>query len=131
VVVRSQKSFSCSAASCLSGFYRTTNTILNIVRRPSENVMMDLLYTTCISYASEVKVFSHKETMRIHVACNDAIRKIFTFNRWESVKTLHKSFGYLSMTELFASRRKSFEKKMIFLPNDVIHLPHSIGDDVD
>ena len=53
-----------------------------------------------------------KEMNRLHVALNDAIRKIFTFSRWESVKCLRESFGYLSITEIFSKRKRSFFHKI-------------------
>ena len=49
---------------CLSLFYRSTNTVLNIVRKPSEEVMMRILYSVCVpilTFACDVKVFSSKK----------------------------------------------------------------------
>ena len=107
----------------MSSFYHSVNTILNVVEKPSETVMMKLLYSVCVpilSYACEVKVFSSKEMTQLHVALNDAIRKIFTFNRWESVKNLREGLGYLSITELFCKRKTSFERRLSFINNALI-----------
>ena len=71
-----------------------------------------LLYNICVpvlSYASDVVVFHHREMESLHVAVNDLIRRIFSYNRWESIRTLRESFGYLSLTEIFAKRELSFE----------------------
>ena len=54
----------------------------------------------------------HREMNRLHVALNDAIRKIFSFSRWESVKTLRESFGFQSVTEIFAKRKRMFLQKI-------------------
>ena len=85
ITVKTDKCFSCSAGKCLASFYRSINTILNVIKKPSEVVMMKLLYSVCIpilTYAWDIKVFSSKEMKNIHVAINDAIRKTFTFHRW-------------------------------------------------
>ena len=65
-----------------------------------------------LTYACDVVDFSSKELNRLHVALNDAIRKVFTFKRWESVKTLREGFGYLSITEIFAKRKRTFLRKI-------------------
>ena len=41
-------------------------------------------------------------------AINDAIRKIFTFQRWESVRTLRESFNYPSLIEIYEKARRKF-----------------------
>ena len=44
----------------------------------------------------------------MNVSLNDAIRKIFGFNRWESTRFLRASFGYPSITEIFEERYQRF-----------------------
>ena len=73
---------------------------------------MKLLYSACvpiITYASDVITFPCKEMRSLHVAVNDAIRKIFSYHRWESIRTLRESLGYLSITDIFAKRKRIFE----------------------
>ena len=70
-----------------------------------------------ITYACEVVNFSHKEMESLHVAVNDAIRKIFSYNRWQSIRNLRESFGYRSITEIFALRRRSFEQRLPCIGN--------------
>ena len=123
VLLNSDTRFTCSVKKCRSAFYRSSNTILNVLRGPSEVVLMKLLYSTCvpiITYACDVVEYHHKEMQSLHVALNDAIRKIFTYNRWESVKTLRESLGYLSVTELFARRKRSFEHHLPRIGNGVL-----------
>ena len=120
VIMKSGTCFSCSPKKCVSSYYRSINTILNVVRKPSVTVMMKLLYSISVpilTYACDVKVFSSKEMTQLHVATNDAIRRIFTYNRWESVKTLREGLGYRSITEIFASRRATFERNLPRLGN--------------
>ena len=123
ITIISGNQFNCSAQRLLSTFYRSSNSILNIVKKPHENVMMKLLYSIAVpnlTYASDVVVFSSADMTRLHVATNDAIRKIFTFNRWESVSTLRKNCGYLSITEIFAKRKRSFEDNLTSIGNPLI-----------
>ena len=120
IIVTSGNSFTCSSAKCLGSFYRSANSVLNVTRRPSENVLMKILYSISVpnlTYACDAIDFPVKEMNRLHVALNDAIRKIFTYSRWESVKTLRESFGYMSVTEIFAKRKKSFINKIPNLRN--------------
>ena len=84
---------------------------------------MKLLYSVCvpiITYAAEVVNFPHKEMESLHVAVNDAIRKIFSYHRWKSIRTLRGSLGYLSITELFAKRKRKFESQLPHLGNAVL-----------
>ena len=111
VHVLAGKEFSTSSRKPLSSFYCSANTILNILKKPSEQVLMQLLYTNCVpilTYACEVKEFTGREMTRYDVALNDCIRKIFSFNRWESTRELRRSYGYDSITEIFAKRQRNF-----------------------
>ena len=123
VLLQSDVRFSCSAKKCRGAFFRSSNSISNSLHGPSELVQMKLLYSICvpiITYASDVVTFHSKEMESLHVAVNDAIRKIFTYNRWESIKVLRESLGYLSVTEIFAKRKKSFESNFSRVGNQTL-----------
>ena len=86
--------FQFSSADDLLNFYRSANSILNALQKPSDEVLMQLLFTNCVptlTYACAVKEYPSAQMLECHVALNDAIRKIFTYNRWESVRELRKS----------------------------------------
>ena len=70
--------------------------------------------------------YSYKEMQSLHVAVNDAIRKIFSYNRWESIKTLRESLGYFSVTEIFAHRKCCFESKLSHIGNSVLSFLHKL-----
>ena len=113
--VQAGKTFSCSSIKPLTSFRCSANTILNALNRPSEPVMLRLLYSNCVpivTYASEIRSHSSQEMINMDVALNDCIRKIFTFNRWESTRFLRRSFGYDSITEIFAKRKISFNNAL-------------------
>ena len=93
------------AAEDLHKFYRAANAILTVLHKPNEQILLQLLYSNCIpiiNFASSVKTNSASETRDCDTAINDAIRKIFSFNRWESVRHLRESFGYKSIYKLFS-----------------------------
>ena len=84
---------------------------------------MQLLYTNCVpilTYACEVKVFTGREMTRYDVALNDCIRKIFSFHRWESTRELRRSFGYDSITEIFAKRQTNFFRCLRLTCNPIL-----------
>ena len=123
ITITTGSSFSCSSQKCLNTFYRSANSILNVMRRPRESIQMKILYAISVphlSYGCDVIEFSAKEMNRLHVALNDAIRKIFTFARWESVKILRESFGYLSITEIFAKRKIKFMQRIPSIGNPIL-----------
>ena len=60
---------------------------------------MKLFYTNCVSiltYGLEIKEYLNRDMRNLHIyiAMNDGIRKIFGWNRWESIGDLRNSFGY-------------------------------------
>ena len=79
-----------------------------------------------LTYASEVKEFSNSDMHSCQVAVNDAVRKIFSYNRWESIRTLRSCFGYKDLYTLFALRKKSFRAKLPLMRNLAVSLLHDI-----
>ena len=57
---------------------------------------------------------------QLNVALNDSIRRIFTYNRWESVRFLRLSFGYPSLIEIFENRSRKFLKRLSMLGNSTL-----------
>ena len=130
IVMVSGKAFTCSAKKARVAFFRSANSILRAIRGPSEIVQMKLLYSVCvpnITYACEVTDFHYKEKESLSVALNDAIRRIFSYNRWESIRVLRASLGYLSVTEIFAKRRKSFEARIPRIGSSLLSFPHQLS----
>ena len=122
VMIESNKGFCFSAANDIRTFYRAANSILTVLRKPQEDVLMKLLYTNCvpiISYACDVKTFSATDMRDCNTALNNAIRKIFTFNRWESVRSLREGFCMKSIYELFALSKKRFHDSLLIHHNSI------------
>ena len=123
VVITSNKGFGFSAVTDLRNFYRPSNSILNALQKPSEPVLMHLLYTNCVptlTYASSVKTFTAREMQDCSTALNNAIRRIFTFHRWESVRFLRESFNYKSLSEIFSVMSQKFQMSLPTHPNSII-----------
>ena len=81
---------------------------------------MKLLYTACVPnlvYACETVEYSTREMNSFDVALNDCIRRIFSYNRWESVRFLRMSFGYPSITDMFFERARRFQSRFSLTRN--------------
>ena len=107
----------------LIAFRRSANSIVTSLRRPSEHVLMKLLYSFSIpilTYACEVKVFSCSEMLDCQIVINDSIRRIFSFNRWESVRHLRESLGYSDLYHTFFIRKRRFMHNIASLSNPTL-----------
>ena len=128
--IHSNKGLVFSSCHDLTKFYRASNSILRAVNKPSEEIMLQLLYSCCIpilSYASAVKEYPSRQLQDCTTAINDALRLIFGYNRWESVRTLRESFGYKSLVELFQKAKTKFDASLLSHHNPVIkHLARNL-----
>ena len=127
------KTISFSAKKDLSNFYASFNSLYNVYTRPSEPIMMYLLYTNCVpslTYAAEIKSFSASEMSKCNTALNNAIRRIFGFNQWESIRTLRTEMGYSDIYTMFESRKRSFFSKLMNSDNQLLKLLLSVRDSV-
>ena len=133
VSIVSDRGFCFSAANDLRNFYRASNSILSALQKPSEEVLMKLLSTNCIpviSYASGIKQYSAQEMRDCNTAINDAIRRIFTFNRWESVRSLRESFGMNSIYDTFARAAAKFSSSLPTHHNSILRHLHIIRESI-
>jgi len=63
VVLVTENGFYCSAKQRRSSFYRSSNSILNVLKKPSEQVLLKLLYSVCVpnlTYACDVANYHYK-----------------------------------------------------------------------
>ena len=123
VTIVAGKKFSTTYVKPLMKFRSTANTILNVGHRPSEQVLMKLLYSICVpslTYASEVCEYSSSQMQPLTVALNDCIRRIFSYHRWESVRYLRLSMGYPSITDIFQKRSRNFYYRLTKSRNETL-----------
>ena len=100
-----------SAQSELLSFYRASNSVLNVLSGAHKRVLMSLLYSNCVpvlTFNSSVKQFSSSQMSDCNIAINSAIRKIFGYQRWESVRHLREEYGHKSIYELFKTAEIRF-----------------------
>ena len=84
---------------------------------------MKLLYANCVpilTYGCAAKEFCASDMHKCHVAVNNAIRKIFSFAVWQSIRHLRQSLGYDSIYEIFAKAKKKFLASAVHSSNVII-----------
>ena len=95
----------------LRGFFGSVNSILSSVQKPKENVLMQLLFSNCVpklTYGSAIKDLTAAEKHQYNVALNNAVRRIFGFRDWRSIRQIREYYGYDSIEVLFAKAKKRF-----------------------
>ena len=105
------KTMSFSPIATIRSFHRAANSILHSRVKPNKDILMKLLYSNCVpivTFASAVREFNSADMYRCHVAINNAIRKIFSFAVWQSIRHIRISYGCESIYELFASAKAKF-----------------------
>ena len=100
-----------SSTECMRGFFGSVNSIMTLLTKPTENVLMQLLYSNCVpklTYGAAVKDLTASEKNQYNVAVNNAVRRIFGFRYWQSIRQLREFYGYESIDIIFAKARKRF-----------------------
>ena len=125
----SSKHFKLSVNEDLRGFFGSVNSILTCVHKPKENVLMQLLYSNCVpklTYGAAIKELNSTESNQYSVALNSAIRRIFGFRHWQSIRQLREFYGYSSIELLFAKARKRFHDSLAGHHNHVLRFLSSL-----
>ena len=120
VVAGNNLSFSIRPA--LASFYRAVNCVLSALHKPNELILMNLLYSNCVpilSNAAEVVELSTSELRDCNTAINNTIRRIYSYQRWESTRCLRTSLGFPSIYEIFSRRSQNFLKGNLNSRNDI------------
>ena len=120
VVAGNNLSFSIRPA--LASFYRAVNCVLSVLHKPNELILMNLLYSNCVpilSNAAEVVELSTSELRDCNTAINNTIRRIYSYQRWESTRCLRTSLGFPSIYEIFSRRSQNFLKRNLNSRNDI------------
>ena len=82
VTVVSGVTFTTSHLKPLIKFRSAANTVLNVHQKPSEPILMKMLYATCVphlTFASDVVQYSVSQMQALNVALNDCIRRMLTY----------------------------------------------------
>ena len=130
VIFQAAKQLSFASTGVIRSFHRAANSILFSRVKPNQNVLMKLLYANCvpiISYACAVRDFSAADMYRCHVAVNNAIRRIYSFAVWQSIRHIRISNGYKSIYEIFSLAKTKF----LASPNQIVaHLVTKLPCDI-
>ena len=84
---------------------------------------MHLLFTNCVpklTYGAAIKQLNAAETHQYNVALNNAIRRIFGFRRWQSIRQIREIYGYDSIEVMFANAKDRFHHSLSNHHNDVL-----------
>ena len=107
----------------LCSFFGSVNSVLSCLSRPRENVQLQLLYTNCVprlTYGAAIKELTASEKQQLNVAVNNAVRKIFGFRRWESIRYLREFYKFDSIETMFAKAKRRFEMSVANHENRVL-----------
>ena len=84
---------------------------MNSMIKPKENVLIRLLYTNCVprlTYGAPVKDLTSSERQQINVAINNAVRRIFGFRMWQSIRQIRDFYGFKPIEVMFERARAKF-----------------------
>ena len=131
--VLSDVKFKFSSTESLRGFFGAVNSIMTLLTKPKENVMMQLLYSNCVpklTYGAAVKDLTAAEKHQYNVAVNNAARRIFKFRYWQSIRQLREFYGYDSIEMMFAKAHRKFLVSIANHENGLLRfLYHLVVDD--
>ena len=90
---------------------------------------MQLLYSNCVpifTYGASVLDLSASEKHQLSVAVNNAVRKIFGFCYWQSIRQLRDFYHFDSIEVMFAKARKRFLKSIANHRNSLLRFLYSV-----
>ena len=123
VTFQAAKQLCFSSIGVVRSFHRAANAILCSRVKPNQSVLMKLLYANCvpiITYACAVREFSASEMYRCHVAVNNAIRKIYSYAVWQSIRHIRIMSGYKSIYEIFSLAKTKFLEAAKSCSNQIV-----------
>ena len=103
---------------------------MTFMTKPKENVLMQLLYSNCVpklTYGAAVKNLTATEKHQYNVAVNNAVRRIFKFRYWQSVRQLREFYGYDSIEMIFAKAHKKIIISIANHENGLLRFLHQLA----
>ena len=124
VTIISCKRFMIDFADTRRKFFASINGILSKCNLTCDMVKLDLLEKHCLPvllYAIEALNVKDLQLKEINSWWNAAYRKIFGFNKWDSVKQLICLAGRLDVLHIVNMRQLNFIKRLLRCKNEVIN----------
>ena len=90
---------------------------------------MQLLYSNCVpklTYGSAVKDYNAAERNQLNVAVNNAIRRIFGFRLWQSIRQIREFYGFDAIEVMIAKAQRKFYATLHYHDNSVLRLLSSL-----
>ena len=115
VTLLSAKSFQIDLSPIRRKFFTSTNSILSKCSSTSDIVKLHLLESHCLPillYASESLNLPNQQLTELNSWWNSVYRKIFNYNKWESVRSLISFSGRLDLHHIVNLRTLKFIVKM-------------------
>ena len=103
--------------------------MLNVLSGAHEQVLLTLLYANCVpilTYACSIKNYSASDMSDCNIAVNNALRKVFGFTEWQSIRTLREIFGFKSIYVIFKTAQDDFLESCRRHHNSIISFIASI-----
>ena len=116
VLLRAGKTFGIDLSEVRRKFFISVNSILCRAKYANDITKLHLLESQCLPillYAIESVSLSNNELRQINSWWNSVYRKIFHYNKWESVKELIHYLRKLDVLHLENLRRMNFIKKLL------------------
>ena len=85
--------------------------------KPPQNDLVRILYSNCVPrlvYGAAVKDLNSNEKHQVNVAVNNAIRRIFGFRQYQSIRQLREFYGFKPIERMFEEAKARFHRA---LPN--------------
>ena len=119
ILILRAKSFQVDLSKIKRKFFASANNILSKCSFTSEPVQLHLLESHCLPillYASESLNYPECQLKELSTCWNSIYRKIFCYNKWESVKSLILFSGRLDLNHLINLRSLRFLLRMKLNP---------------
>ena len=74
-----------------------------------------------LMYAAPALSFRSRQIDEMNVCWNNVIRRLFKYNKWESVKAVLLGLGRLNIRHLLMLRKINFYRRAFMSDNNVLH----------
>jgi len=105
-------------------FYAACNSIFANTDGLNEMALLSLQEAYSLSilmYAAPALHLSVKQTNELNVCWNMVFRRIFRYNKWESVRAVVDGCGRLDVRHLILLRRIQFFRRIFYTNDSVLH----------
>lgn len=109
------KRFNVDLSYCKRAFFTSVNSVLNSARYMSDLIKLELCEKMCLPlllYCAESLFFCTKQMNDMNSWWNSVYRKIFSYNRWESVKPIIAMLNRLDLRHILYLKTIKFLKML-------------------